>query len=125
MTQNSTSNPQRKKIPSWIERLVEATDSRFRVPGTSYRFGYDAILGLVPGIGDLVGLLVGAGVVFAAVRIRASRAVISRMIGNLALDATLGSVPVIGDLFDFFFKANQRNLQLLQDELEEREASAA
>lgn len=112
-----------REIPNWVERLVDATENRFRVPFTPYRFGYDAILGLVPGLGDALGMVIGFAVVFAAHQVDASKRVIARMLGNLALDALLGTIPVVGDVFDLFFKANARNLQLLHDELDRGAAS--
>jgi hypothetical protein len=74
----------------------------------------DAIIGLVPGFGDMVGMLIGAAVLLEAIRLRAPWVVIGRMAVNLWLDGLLGSVPVVGDLWDFWFKANRRNLRLLQ-----------
>lgn len=110
-------------VPRWIPKLVDATDSRFRIPGTSIRFGWDAVLGMIPGVGDLVGMVLGGAIVFAAWRLHASKATLAKMLSNLTLDAVLGAVPVVGDFFDVTFKANSRNLDLLQDELETRRAA--
>ena len=87
------------------------------MPGTSIRFGFDPILGLVPGLGDAVGAVLAAWVLIEAFRMGASRATLLRMAGNVALDAGLGAIPVFGDLFDFAWKANLRNVALLERHL--------
>jgi hypothetical protein len=94
----------------WQVRLDEA----FRVPGTPIRFGWDAILGIVPGTGDLVGVLFGLTVLWHAHRMRVPRVVQARMFVNLAVDVALGVVPLAGDVADVFWKANTRNLALLE-----------
>jgi hypothetical protein len=95
------------------------------VPGTSYRVGLDPILGLVPGIGDLVSPLFTIGILWQARELALPRVVQLRMIGNVAIDALVGVVPVVGDLFDFAWKSNKMNLALLERHAqEERPASA-
>lgn len=89
-------------------------DSAFRVPGTRITFGLDPILGLIPGVGDLTTPLFSALLLIHAVRLRIPRVVQVRMLFNAAIDLALGFVPVVGDLFDFGFKANVRNLALLE-----------
>lgn len=121
-TATATATASRRQIPRWVEGLVAATDTKFRVPGTSHRFGYDALIGLIPGIGDVVGMFIGMAVIYAALQTEVSKRVIARMLGNIALDAFVGSIPVVGDLFDFVFKANKRNLQILQRELDKKAA---
>lgn len=103
-----------KKISPAVEALVEVMDQRFRVPGTSWRFGLDALIGLVPGIGDFVGAAIGAVLVVEALRLRVAWSVVGRMLFNLWIDGAIGAVPVVGDLWDFYFKANRRNLRLLR-----------
>lgn len=103
-----------KQISPGIERLVDLLDQRFQLPGTKVRFGYDALLGLVPVIGDFLGALLGVAVVFEALRMRAPVQVVARMIVNLWLESAIGSVPLVGDVWDVWFKANRRNLKLLQ-----------
>lgn len=97
-----------------VERLVELTELRYRVPGTDFRFGLDAVIGLVPGIGDFLGMLLGLAVVLEGVRQGIPRPVLLRMLFNIWLDGAVGSIPLIGDVWDFWFKANRRNLRLLQ-----------
>jgi len=98
-----------------MHTLVRLMDDAIPIPGTRYRIGWDAIVGLVvPGAGDAAAALSQVALLFAAVRMAAPRSVIARMLLNVAIDALLGSVPVLGDLFDVGFKANRRNLELLQ-----------
>jgi hypothetical protein len=93
--------------------LSHLLDRAFRVPGTSWRFGLDAVIGLIPGLGDVIGSLVGAYSLWIARRLGAPTSVQARMLMNLALDGVIGLVPLAGDLFDFAFKAHSRNHALL------------
>ena len=93
-------------------------DQAFGIPGTRFRFGLDALFGLVPGIGDLAGAIVAVYALHVARRLRAPAAIQLHMLSNIALDALIGTVPVIGDIFDFVFKAQTRNLALLDQWLE-------
>ena len=105
---------------SWLE---ETLDSRFSIFG--YRVGLDGLIGLIPGIGDAVTTGISGYLVVEAWRAGASKTLIARMIGNVALDAVLGAIPLVGDLFDFAFKANARNARLLRTELERRGVAAS
>lgn len=89
-------------------------DSAFRVPGTSLTFGLDPVLGLIPWIGDITTPLFSAVLLLHAVRMRIPKIVQLRMLMNAAIDFGIGVVPVVGDLFDFGWKANVRNLALLE-----------
>lgn len=89
-------------------------DSAFRVPGTNLTFGLDPILGLIPGLGDLTSPVFAALLLFHAVRMRIPRVVQVRMLINAAIDLLIGLIPVLGDFFDFGWKANVRNLALLE-----------
>lgn len=108
-----------------MQKLAWLLDGFVRVPGTNLRFGLDSIIGLVPGVGDVVGLLLGATILYEGVRTGAPRALLARMVGNAATDALGGLVPVVGDLFDFAFKSNQRNARLLLEHLDRLEAQPA
>ena len=99
--------------------LARWLDAEFRVPGTDVRFGIDPILGLIPGVGDAAGALLAGWILLEAVRLGASRATVLRIAGNVALDAGLGAVPLLGDIFDFAWKANLRNVALLERHLAE------
>ncbi len=99
-----------------LERLSVLLDSSIRVPFTNFRFGLDALLGLVPGLGDVVGLLLAVYIVFeAGLKFKVPRATLLRMAFNVAIDALSGTVPVIGDVFDAAYKANRRNVELLRE----------
>jgi len=89
-------------------------DAQFRIPGTSIRFGLDSLIGLVPGVGDLVSFFISGYMVSIAVKKGASGFVQARMLFNIVIDAVVGAVPILGDIFDVAFKANQRNMKLLQ-----------
>jgi hypothetical protein len=97
-----------------VRALSRALDSAFQVPGTRFRIGLDPLLGLIPGVGDLAGGALSAYIVLEAARLGAPRPVVLRMLGNVLLDSLFGSVPVLGDLFDATWKANARNVVLLE-----------
>ena len=107
--------------PRQIERLRVLTrllDNAFQIPGTRYRIGIDALIGIVPGIGDAIGALFSAFIVYQAARMGVSTPTLVRMLGNVALDTIVGEIPLVGDLFDAGWKANTRNLALLEGHLE-------
>lgn len=96
-----------------VRRLSRVLDSQFPLPGTDRRFGVDAIIGLIPGIGGVAGLVLSAIVIAQGIAIGARPATVVRMVGNAGIDAALNAVPVIGWVSDLFFKANERNVALL------------
>ena len=97
-----------------LRQVSRLLDSAIQVPGTTYRVGLDPILGLVPGLGDLVSPFFTIAVLWNARRLDVPKVVQLRMVFNVALDALLGVVPLVGDLFDFAWKANDRNMALLE-----------
>lgn len=101
-----------------LERLAWWLDGIVRVPGTRFRFGLDSLIGLFPGVGDVIGMLLGAGILYQGVRIGAPRGVLVRMLRNLVVDAAGGLIPVVGDVFDFAYKAHRRNADLLLEHLD-------
>lgn len=112
-----------------LRTLVRVLDDAFVIPGTNMRFGLDAVLGLVPGLGDVTGGVMSGMVILAAQRAGAPRSIIARMVVNSAIDMIVGTVPLLGDLFDATWKANRKNLDLLDRYLERpvatKKASAA
>ena len=107
--------------------LARLLDSVARVPGTSFRFGLDPLLGIIPGLGDVTGAALSGYLVLLASRLGASKTVVVRMLGNVVIDTVVGFVPVLGDLFDAGWKANTRNLALLERHVGQpaREAAAS
>lgn len=101
-----------------ISRLARTMDTAIRVPGTGIRFGADSIIGLVPGIGDAAGGLIGLYMVNEARKLGLPAHKLARMLGNIGLDALVGSVPLLGDVFDVYFKSHRRNADLVLDHFE-------
>ena len=98
-----------------VERGVHLLDNAVRVPGTRRRIGLDPLVGLVaPGVGDVLAGTVAMGILFLAVQHRVPAPVIGRMVFNIAIDSAVGALPIAGDLFDFVWKANDRNYTLLK-----------
>lgn len=98
-----------------LESLARLMDSQFKVPGTNLRFGLDGLIGLIPGAGDLTTFGISGFMVFIMARNGASGAVLAKMIVNVLIDTVIGAIPLIGDLFDFGFKSNTRNVRLMQE----------
>ncbi|HHP7229288.1 MAG TPA: DUF4112 domain-containing protein [Xenococcaceae cyanobacterium] len=101
-----------------LRRLSQVLDNAIAIPGTGYRIGIDPILGLLPGGGDTIAGALGAYIIFEAARMGIPRKVVGIMVGNILLDSLLGIVPVVGDLFDIGWKANLRNMALLEEHLQ-------
>jgi Domain of unknown function (DUF4112) len=97
-----------------LEVLARLMDTMFRVPGLGWRFGLDPILGLVPMVGDFIATAVSVYILLAALRYGVPKITLVRMGLNVGIDMVVGSVPFVGDLFDAYWKANVRNLQLLR-----------
>jgi len=101
-----------------LETLAHLMDTAFVIPGINRRVGFDALIGLVPVIGDVAGMVISSFIVYEAKRLGAPRWLLARMGLNVAFDGLIGAVPVAGDLFDAAFKANRRNVRLLRRWLE-------
>jgi len=100
-----------------LRRLSRLLDSAIRIPGTSYRIGLDPLFGLFPGGGDFLGTALSAYIVIEAARMGVSRAALAQMVSNIIVDTVSGSVPVLGDLVDLTWKANVKNMVLLEEHL--------
>ncbi len=108
--------PQQPQQPglNQLSHLAKLMDAQFRIPGTNIRFGLDAIIGLIPGVGDLSTFAVSGFMLWVMARNGASVYVLTRMTINILIDAVIGAIPLIGDIFDVAFRANMRNLKLMQ-----------
>jgi Domain of unknown function (DUF4112) len=106
---------ERLKTLKRIERMARIMDTAWGIPFTKWRFGMDSVLGLVPGAGDAVNLVVSVYTLLLARKLGAPNALLLRMAANAGIDFGIGSVPVVGDVFDMFFKSNTRNLKILQE----------
>ena len=100
-----------------IDALATLLDTAFILPGTNIRFGFDAMIGLIPGIGDAITTLMSLYIVREARALGAPRHLVARMLVNVALDGVIGAVPLLGDAFDVMWRANRRNMALLQRHL--------
>ena len=109
-----------------VQVVADLLDRAIRIPGTDMRIGLDPILGLIPGAGDLIGAGLSGYLIILAARAGAPKTVLTRMVANVAFDSLLGSVPVVGDLFDFAWKSNTKNVDLLREHIDRpTEASAS
>ena len=108
------------KVPDWVENLAWLMDCSIPI-GKRWSIGLDGIVGLFPGVGDLAGTLVSALIVASATQAGLPRAAVGRMMANVVVDTLLGSIPFLGDLFDFAFRANMKNIQIYREHLEGRQ----
>ncbi|MDP9268221.1 MAG: DUF4112 domain-containing protein [Acidobacteriota bacterium] len=103
-----------------LEHLAALLDDAFRIPGTNLRFGLDAIIGLIPAVGDMLSSLASFIIIFAAWQRGLPQVTLARMVANVAVDTIVGAMPLVGDLFDLAWKANRMNMRLLQRDAEIR-----
>lgn len=108
-----------------VTMLARLMDSLFAIPGTRIRLGVDAILGLVPILGDILSQVIASYIIWEARQLGVSKITIARMVGNTLIDTVFGAVPIAGDVFDVAFRANMKNLRLLQKHLEKHGYHAA
>ena len=113
--------PRRSRIATGIDdqplaALARLLDDVFRIPGTPIRFGLDPLIGLIPGLGDVITGMFSFVIIFAGWQRRLPRVTIARMVANVALDTLFGAIPLVGDVFDVAWKSNRMNLALLQRE---------
>ena len=98
----------------WVERIAYLMDSQFRLPGTNFRFGLDPLLGLLPVVGDFSTTVVSVLLLLTMLRHGASGTVVVRMALNILIDTVVGGIPILGNIFDFAYKSNERNVALLR-----------
>ena len=96
------------------EFLAKILDTTFKIPGTPFYLGLDPLLGLIPGIGDMIANLIGTVILILAARLRVPQIVIARMSLNLLINGTIGAIPILGDLFSIWFRSHARNAELLR-----------
>jgi hypothetical protein len=110
--------PSRADSVARLEFLSRLLDSAFVIPGTNQRVGIDALIGLIPAVGDLVSTALSSYIIWEARQLGLPRWKIARMVANVAADTLLGAIPLAGDVFDVFFRANRRNMRIVRDHLE-------
>ncbi|BFM05883.1 DUF4112 domain-containing protein [Halioxenophilus aromaticivorans] len=118
---NQQSTEKAKQVEQ-LDKLAWLLDESVRLPG-GFRVGVESIIGLIPGAGDALGFLLSMALVVKARRAGASRGLQARMVANSAFESAVGVVPIVGDLFDFWFKANKRNIKLLRNHLAKQDQS--
>jgi uncharacterized protein DUF4112 len=115
------SHEQRLAQVKWLANLL---DDAFRIPGTPLRFGWDSVLGLFPGLGDVLTSALSLLIVHHAWQTGASKLTLARMLGNVSIDFVVGAIPLLGDMFDVVWKANRKNARLLEQHLHGQSARA-
>ena len=109
--------PTRQDALARITLLAKLLDSAFVIPGLNRRIGLDAVLGLVPGVGDALSAVLASYIIWEARQLGLPNWKIARMVANVAVDTALGAIPLAGDVFDVFFKSNERNLRIIHEHL--------
>jgi hypothetical protein len=107
------------KVKNQLDQIAWFLDNAFKVPGVNWRFGAEALIGLIPGAGDIISGTIGLMLLFRAFQFKLPKIVILRMIVNTLLDITIGAIPFLGDVFDFIFKSNSRNMALFREYAEQ------
>ena len=116
-----TDDEKREKILGDLRRISRVMDTAVGIPGTRLRFGVDSVIGLLVGCGDIAGMFVSFYAMFRARQLGVSKKVFMQMLWNVLVDTGVGSIPLLGDVFDLFFKSNQRNLELVLSEFPEEQ----
>ncbi|HJU55706.1 MAG TPA: DUF4112 domain-containing protein [Pyrinomonadaceae bacterium] len=106
--------PETVEVERSLDRLSHLLDGLFRIPGTGWRFGLDAIVGLIPGVGDTLTSLASFYILASGVRYRVPKITLLRMGVNIGIDYLVGVIPGVGDLFDFVWKSNEKNMELIR-----------
>jgi hypothetical protein len=117
--------PETVEVERGLDRLSHLLDGLFRIPGTKWRFGLDALVGLIPGVGDTLTSLASFYILAAGVRYRVPKVTLLRMGANIAIDYLVGVIPGVGDLFDFVWKSNEMNMELIRKRATVKSAAEA
>lgn len=112
--ENKIETPQVLPEFVWIDKISTLLDNQFTIPFTNVKFGVDFLIGLIPTVGDWLSFGISSIIVLAIVRRGVGVGMLFKMMGNITLDATVGSIPILGDIFDLRFKANRRNVAMLK-----------
>ena len=120
VTNSNTHSDNHHQVSKRLEKLAWLLDSSIRLPG-GFRVGLDGIIGLIPGVGDLIGAALSSYIVLVAIKLKLPFRILARMTLNILIDLVVGIVPIFGDIFDFSFKANLRNVRLLNAYLSKNE----
>jgi len=107
-------DPDREQIRAFADFIAQLLDSAFCIPGTRIRIGLDPLLGLFPGIGDVIANLIGSSILFLAAQLQVPKIIMTRMALNMGINTVVGAIPGIGDLFSIWFRSNEKNAQLLR-----------
>lgn len=107
--------PEKEKELRWVRQLATLLDSQFVIPGTNIRFGLDPLFSLIPVLGDLATYVISGVLIYTMYQQGASRKVVIKMIVNSTFDAILGTIPIVGTVFDVFYRSNEKNLKLLRE----------
>ncbi|WMN11970.1 DUF4112 domain-containing protein [Marivirga salinae] len=111
--------PSSKPDLKWIRRISQLMDSKFRIPSTSIKFGIDPLIGIIPGVGDLSSYIVSLMLIYTIRKNGAGGKLITKMLINVSIDALIGAIPILGAIFDVWYRANDKNLRLAQEYYEE------
>ena len=106
--------PDREQIRAFADFIAQLLDSAFCIPGTRIRIGLDPLLGLIPGVGDVIANLIGSSILFLATQLQVPKIIMARMAFNMGINTVIGAIPGIGDLFSIWFRSNEKNAQLLR-----------
>ena len=98
-----------------LKLLSERLDNSIKIPGTNQKIGIDAIIGLIPILGDFIGVIFSTYIMYSGIKMGVSSKIVTKMATNIAIEFILGSIPIIGDIFDALWKANKRNVELIEE----------
>ena len=107
-------DPDKERIRAFADFIAKLLDSAFCIPGTKIRIGLDPLLGLMPGLGDMVANLIGSSILFLATQLQVPKIILVRMAMNMGINTVFGAIPGIGDLFSIWFRSNEKNARLLR-----------